>query len=235
MTEIYFKSTRSGGLGMSDIWRATRATATEPWSAPARVDPLSTVDNETSPRIAPDGLTIWIQRNNGSTSKTMVSTRSSPTSPWSDPIQLTEFSSAIGDNQFSSTDPQQLVGYLTSEHDSTTRPHLFRTTRTSPSGVWGAPVEIPELMSTTGNNWTPWVTPDGLAIIWASNRGGTAGSYDLWLATRETTNDAFRKAINLAEINDEFAATDPWISPDLRHIYFAGDKSGNLEIYEASR
>jgi hypothetical protein len=232
MLELYFKSARSGGLGMSDIWRSTRTTANGAWEAPTRVDELSSADNETSPRIAPDGLTIWIQRNNGSGSKTMVSTRGTPTSQWSTPMQLTEFDYMVGDNQFSSTDPAQLVGYLTSEHGTTTRPHVFRTTRTSTSAPWGEPVEIAELMSTTGNNWTSWATPDGLAIVWASNRGGSEGGYDLWLAKRATTLEPFGTAINLAEINDEFSQSDPWISPDLRHIFFQGV---NNRIFEASR
>jgi hypothetical protein len=235
MLEIYFKSSRSNGLGMSDIWRATRPTTSDPWTTPMSVAPLSSGDNETSPRISPDGLTIWFQRNNTTSSNTMVSTRGTRTAQWSTPMQLTEFNSMVGDNQFSSTDPAQLVGYLTSEHGTTTRPHLFRTTRTSTTAAWSAPVEIAELMSTTGNNWTPWATPDGLAIIWASNRGGSEGSYDLWLATRATTDAPFGAAINLAEINNEFSQSDPWISPDRRHVFFGGDNGGNLDIYEASR
>lgn len=36
--ELYLTSTRTGALGSSDIWRSTRATTAEPWSAPMHVE-----------------------------------------------------------------------------------------------------------------------------------------------------------------------------------------------------
>jgi hypothetical protein len=238
MLEIYFKSSRTtGSAGMSDIWRATRTSTTAAWSAPQSVSELSTADNETSPRLSPDGLTIWFQRNNTGASTTMVSTRATLTTAWATPTPLTEFSSAQGDNQFSSTDPSLLVGYLTSERPTKTTPaRIYRTTRASTSAPWGTPVQITELAPPAPyKSWTPWVTSNGLAVLFASNRAPSQGDFDLWLATRATTADAFGAPFNLVEISDAYANTDCWISDDLKHIVFASTKSGNLELYETSR
>ena len=235
MTEIYFKSNRPGGKGLSDIWSATRATASDAWSTPSSVAALSTSDNETAPRIAQDGLTIWFQRNpSGGAGATLMSTRASRTSTWSTPVTVNEFIAGT-DGEFGSATATLLVGYLTS-HRTSTRAQLFRSTRAAATDPWGTPTEVAELISDTGVfSQSPWGSPDDLSIIFSSDRLGTHGSGDLWLATRASVDEPFGTPVNLSETNSADFDADPWISPDLRHIVFVNTSTGNYELYEASR
>jgi WD40 repeat protein len=63
----YFASDRAGGLGGMDLYRAARATATDPFSAPALVAGLSTGANDAAPQLTADGLELFfVSDRNGS-------------------------------------------------------------------------------------------------------------------------------------------------------------------------
>lgn len=58
--ELYFFSTRPGGLGAQDIWRATRARVQDAWSAPANLgDAVNSAASETRPSLSWDGTNLY--------------------------------------------------------------------------------------------------------------------------------------------------------------------------------
>lgn len=58
--EIYFGSTRSGSLGLTDLWVATRRSVHEPWSPPENLGaPLNTAVVDQQPGLSPDGRTLF--------------------------------------------------------------------------------------------------------------------------------------------------------------------------------
>lgn len=62
--EIYFYSNRSGGLGASDLFRSTRRSVHEPWSAPENLGPpLSTAANDIQPTLSYSGRTLVFASN----------------------------------------------------------------------------------------------------------------------------------------------------------------------------
>ena len=76
--ELYFFSTRPGGYGAQDIWRATRARTEDAWSTPVNLgESVNTAAAETRPSMSWDGTSLFF----GSTRTTndsniYVSTRS---------------------------------------------------------------------------------------------------------------------------------------------------------------
>ena len=56
--ELFFSSNRTGSLGSFDIYRSTRRSAHEPWSAPVGVVALNTVANDQQPSLSADGRTV---------------------------------------------------------------------------------------------------------------------------------------------------------------------------------
>jgi WD40-like Beta Propeller Repeat len=59
--EIFFFSNRPGTLGMADIYAATRASTSEPWSQPVNLGPnVNSADGaETRPSLSWDGTTLY--------------------------------------------------------------------------------------------------------------------------------------------------------------------------------
>lgn len=56
--EIFFFSSRPGGLGSTDIWTSTRQNANAPWSPPTNVTELNTPAGDVTPNLSFDGLTM---------------------------------------------------------------------------------------------------------------------------------------------------------------------------------
>ena len=102
--QIFFASTRSGGLGSEDIWVATRSDITQPFSTPANVTAVNSSEFDTTPKITPDGLTLYFasQRPGGlGDSDIWRSTRATLASPWTAPINVAELNSAVKDESLS--------------------------------------------------------------------------------------------------------------------------------------
>ena len=88
------------------------------------------------------------------------------------------------------------------------------------------------VVSTKANEGQATVSPDGHRIVWASDRAGGAGGWDLWQATlREGRwQDAVPLAFNTA--GDE---TDPYFSRDGKTLYFASNRSGGRGGFDLYR
>ncbi len=58
--ELYYDSSRPGGEGGRDIWRASRSGDT--WVSPENVEAVNTHADETRPYVSGDGSELWITR-----------------------------------------------------------------------------------------------------------------------------------------------------------------------------
>ena len=57
--EVFFFSTRSGGIGGADLWTSTRRSVHDPWTPPVNVGaPLNSTAAEQQPSLAGGGLTL---------------------------------------------------------------------------------------------------------------------------------------------------------------------------------
>ena len=58
--EIFIDSNRAGGLGLLDIWTATRASTSDAWSAPTNLGTaVNSTANELRPSLSWDGTTLY--------------------------------------------------------------------------------------------------------------------------------------------------------------------------------
>ncbi len=61
---LIFSSTRTGGLGSSDLWMCTRPSrATTVWTTPVNVQELNTAGWDHNGQFGPDGFTYWYTQN----------------------------------------------------------------------------------------------------------------------------------------------------------------------------
>jgi len=88
--EIWFDSSRTGGAGGADLWRATRPNTGVPFSAPVVVPELNSTGSEVSPSITEDGLEIYFISSRtggpGGGSDIWTATRPDRNSPFGTPV-----------------------------------------------------------------------------------------------------------------------------------------------------
>jgi hypothetical protein len=110
-------------------------------------------------------------------------------------------------------------------------------------GTFGAGSLVSELGGTTGtgaaaNDIQPNVRKDGREIVFSSDRAGTLGGQDIYVATRDSTADPWSAPVNLGgEINKATAETRPSLSWDAQTLYFGRSPGpeGMSDIYVATR
>jgi hypothetical protein len=70
----------------------------------------------------------------------------------------------------------------------------------------------------------PFLSPDGLLLLFASDRPGGYGNYDIWMTRRASHTASWEPALNLGPIiNSPEVDFGPCLAPDGRALYFAWD------------
>jgi hypothetical protein len=161
-----------------------------------------------------------------------VVTRASLTSPWSTPAVVAELSSAAAEST-PEVSYDGLTMYLASARAGTLGANdIFVSTRPSRAAVWGAPVHLPELSSPLGDGSA--TTPDGLTMVLDSLRSTT--SLDLFITQRPAQTAAWPTPAALAMVNTSASAEgNPMLSTDKLTLYFDSNRTGDGEIYIATR
>ena len=89
------------------------------------------------------------------------------------------------------------------------------------------------VVSTRADELRATLSADGQRIIWASNREGGAGGWDLWQARLQDKRWVDPRPLALNSSADEL---DPFLSHDGRWLYFASNRKGGqggFDLYRA--
>jgi hypothetical protein len=84
----------------------------------------------------------------------------------------------------------------------------------------------------------PWVTPDELTILWATDRAGGMGQLDIWIARRTLRSDGFSNAAPLNGVNSGAHEGRAVLSNDQLAVYFASERAGGaggMDLWVATR
>ena len=207
----------------SDIWSASRSSASDPFGEGVLVSELSTAEYETSPEIAGDGLTIWFARRPETASHDIwVATRASRTAPWDPPTPVAELNTSVVDT---SPTPSTDLTWLTFARAR----DIFLARRSSTTDPWTDLGAIPSLVSAEDDGGA-MLARGATTILFDSERPG-AGLGDIWMAERADTSSPFGPPRPVEELNTAGDEGDPWVSEDARHIIFMR----NSQMFEAER
>jgi Tol biopolymer transport system component len=257
---LYFTSNRPGSVGGFDMYVSQRASVHDPWGSPVNLGPtVNTTSNEGSPAFSRDGHLMFFEsdRPGGLGGRDIwVSRRVNKHDDfgWQTPVNLGPGVNSAADD----SGPSYFENDENGEHDEDGdndeegAPQLyFASTRTpglggldiyiseqTASGCFGPAVLVTEL-SSPGGDAHPSIRHDGLEIFFHSTRVGSIGVQDLWVATRESTHDAWSTPVNLGvTINTAFAEQQPYLSSDAKTLFFGSDRpggSGGLDLYMSTR
>ncbi len=182
--QIWFASSRAGGLGDFDIYTATRATTSSTWSAPTRVTEVSSASYEEGFFVLPDLRVAYLhsERNGNTGAPTLFrTTRASTTGAWSTPVAVGgPFTGGTYENPWLT--PDECVIYFNANRTGTTGgADLYYASRSTPTGTWSTPALVPGL-AVTGYDADPWLSDDQRYIMYTS--GSSLAGLDLTQSSR---------------------------------------------------
>ena len=241
---LYFTSDRPGGSGSYDIWVATRETTQDPWGEPVNLGPtVNSSDWDHTPFISGDGSTLYFSSNRPGGSGHVdiwFTTRTTISDPWSTSVNL---GSTINSSDADAAVNISLDGL--SLCFNSTRPggygaqDLWESTRSATSDPWGEPVNLGPTVNSPDWDYVPALSADGLSLFFCSyKRPEGEGNDDIWLTTRETTDDLWAEPVNLGPaVNSSSGEAAPSISVDGSTLYFGSNRSGGsgkVDIWQVS-
>lgn len=233
---LYMASTRPGGLGGIDIWVARRPRPDAPWGTPRNLGrPVNSGADDFCPTPVGRSLLFFVtSRQGGCGGPDIYLTRNSRRG-WTRPRNLgCQVNSSAGE-----AGPSLVrEGSTQALYFSSNRPGGFAPEDGTPAdsdiyrseligGQFTAAALVPGL-NTASDDARPNVRQDGLELFLDSNRPGTLGGPDLYVATRTSVNEAWSDPVNLGPtVNSSSAETRPWISADGRTLYFGSNRPGS--------
>jgi hypothetical protein len=211
---LYFTSLRyAGGYGGLDIWVTTRETIDDDWSEPSNLGPkVNCPQEDVVTSISFDGLVLYFysRRPGGYGDYDIwVSTHQTIDADWGEPVNLgpTVNSSASDGCPCISAD-----GLLMFFHSN--RPggfgdyDLYMTTRSTIDDDWGTPVNLGPAINTSALDGFATILPDGSALLFASNRPGGVGDWDIWQAPILPVVDL--NSDGIVDVKDIVIITEHW-------------------------
>lgn len=115
---------------------------------------------------------------------------------------------------------------------------IWMATRKSPSEAWGDASPLGKGINSHGRDWSPFMTNDGLTLMWAADRALT-GETDLWMARRASVDESFGEPQSLgAKVNSPAMENNPKLTADERVLVFASSRDypqGPMILYFSVR
>jgi WD40-like Beta Propeller Repeat len=242
---LYMASNRPGGMGLLDIWVARRESRHDPWGAPENLgEPVNSAADDFCPTPIRRGGLFFVSREAlpGSCGLgDIYFTRFSRRHGWSEPQHLAcapDGPNSALDEQGPSYVEAGRGAHLYFSRSSATVPGELYVAHGRAGSTFGPAVPVSELNDAAANDIQPNVRKDGREVVFSSNRTGTLGGQDIWVATRGSLRDPWSTPVNLgASVNTAAAETRPSLSRRAETLLFgrAPGPEGMSDIYVATR
>ena len=120
---------------------------------------------------------------------------------------------------------------------------IWLSTRETVKADWGIPLNIGPPINTSADDGSICISDSGLELYFSSNRAGGNGDWDLWVATRATTDAPWSEPVNLGStVNSGYTELCPSLSSDGLSLYFSDgpltfrpDGVGDGDLWVATR
>lgn len=234
LLQIYFSSSRAEGPGGDDVWYATRLSRADAFDLPRLVPGINSEQDETSPAISADGLTLYVgsDRPYAASERNMNiwrATRESTMSAWGPLVYVEGLNSEFDDIPR----PLALDGLampLASRRDGEDY-QTYLATRRALTAEFDVVEPLSELWVPGTSAVDAFMTNDGMMVFF--NREPADGQGELHMAWRTSLAESFGEAVPLPRVNTSADERDPWVSADGQRFFFASNRrdGGALDIY----
>jgi Tol biopolymer transport system component len=196
---------------------------------------------DTSPCISPDSLELYFasERSGGSGGDDLyVTTRPKVIDPWGEPMNLGQTVNSSFHDWKPSISTDGLSLYFTSGRSGGYGGYsdIWMTTRITKDDPWKEPEPLGPTINSSGYEGHPSISADGLMLYFSSDKAGGFGSDDIWVSTRQTTEDEWDIPVNLGPIVNS-STMDGWIDVCSNNcvLFFSSNRSGNWDIWMTTR
>jgi len=247
---LYVSSNRAGGCGGFDIWVSRRASVDEAWGEPENLGcDINSSRLDAAPILTIDGHRLYFHsdRPGGAGALDLYVSRrhdNRDDAGWQVPENLgsgvntaaPEVQPALFEDDESAVTTLFFAGRA-GQPGGVGLGDIYRSTLQS-DGTFGPAVLVPEL-SSASQDQAPAIRRDGLEMFLTSNRPGTLGGLDLWVAARGTTSDPWSAPLNLGPVvNSAVLDERVTLSFDGSELYFRSDRAGGVggsDVYVSVR
>ena len=241
-----------GGAGGFDIWVSQRASVNDPWGLPQNLTSINTSRDEFAASLSPDGHKLFFNSNRPGGFGAMDLYVSRRRNEWDDvgwqpPVNLGpgvnttagEFQPAYFEDDATGTITLYFVSGRPGGGGNLLDALQVYASTFQPDETFAPAVLVEELSAFGFSDQQPAIRRDGLEMVLSSNRPGTLGLLDLWVATRASTSDPWSTPVNLGSVvNSPAIENGPKLSFNGTELYFHSDRSGGLggiDLYRSTR
>ena len=180
---------------------------------------------ESAPFISPDGLSLFFASDwpDGLLDYDLwVTTRPSKNEPWGEPVKLGQTINTPDTEWHPSITADGLELYFDSDRPGGQGSEdLWVSKRQSTADEWDAPVNLGPAINTSEFEEAASISPDGLVLVWDSDRPGGFGESDIWMSTRNSREDPWEQPVNLGpNINTQNLEATAALSADGGTLFF---------------
>jgi len=178
------RSTTSG----YDLYLSTRASLSDPWSAPASLgNVVNTNLNESGADLNADGRLLFFQSDRTDVNAggfggddIYASNRATLTAAWEAPVNLGSNVNSTGSDSAPEAASDLLTLYFHSTRAGGAGSHnIWRATRATVNDIWGVPALVPAPVNSASKDVEPGLSTNWKTLYFASDFGGNT---NIWIA-----------------------------------------------------
>lgn len=94
----------------------------------------------------------------------------------------------------------------------------------APFSAWSSPSNLGPIINSSATDQHPALSPDGLSLYWSSDRPGSLGGSDIWVARRASSDAPWAAPAPVVALNSESSEFAPAFDPSGRWLFFGSER-----------